>query len=140
MSLQNIFFITFSSILDLQTATKNHLVPPGCWAIILLHIIFYFLIYFCFFSNYKRKFIQKVTEVIEMNQLGCVGSRNKLQKQKKGLWSQGKGTAKAMYLAGKSGGWERQRLLFQHKALRLIWGGFKLTCYCYIHIQELSIF
>ena len=69
-----------------------------------------------------------------MNQLGCVGSRNKLQKQKKGLWSLVKGTAKAMYLAGKSGGRERQRLLFQHKALRLIWGGFKLTCYCYIHI------
>ena len=43
---------------------------------------------FQFFSKYKQKFIYKVTE-IEVSQLGCVGSGEKLQRQKKGRWSLG---------------------------------------------------
>ena len=40
-----------------------------------------------------------------MSQLGCVGSGNKLQKQKKGPWSLGKGEReKGMRLEGSRGG------------------------------------
>ena len=34
-------------------------------------------------------FLKEVTEVVEVSQLGYVGSGNKLQKQKKGPWSSG---------------------------------------------------
>ena len=43
----------------------------------LFHFIF-------FFSNYKRKFIEKVTDVVEVSQLGCLGSGNTFQRQQKG--------------------------------------------------------
>ena len=49
---------------------------------------------FCYFFFYKQKFIQKVTEVETVSQLGCVGSGNKLQRQKKGRWSLEKERAK----------------------------------------------
>ena len=44
----------------------------------------------------------KVTEVVQVSQLCCVGSGNKLQKQKKGPWSLGK--ARIMCLGGRRGG------------------------------------
>ena len=56
------------------------------------------------FSYYKRKFISKVTKVIEVSQLGCIRLGTKLQKQKKGHWNLGERKAKVMYLGG-SGGW-----------------------------------
>lgn len=43
-----------------------------------------------FFSNYKTKFIRKVTEVVEMSKMVCVGSGNRLKKQKLNPWSLGK--------------------------------------------------
>lgn len=56
-----------------------------------------------FFSNYKRKFIYKVTEITELSQLACIGSVNKLQRQKKGRPLELRRKAKIMLLAGKRG-------------------------------------
>ena len=50
------------------------------------------------FSNQKRKFIYKVTKAEKMRQLSCVGSGNRLQKQKKGTWSLGERKAKQPFL------------------------------------------
>ena len=45
-----------------------------------------------FLFQISTKFIEKVTEVVAVSQLDCVGSRNKLGKQK-GPWSLGEVTA-----------------------------------------------
>ena len=47
-----------------------------------------------FFSNYKTTFIKKVTKVVEMSQMDCVDSGNRLQKRKLGPWSLGERKAK----------------------------------------------
>ena len=48
--------------------------------------------------KYKQKFIEKVTEVEEVSQLGCVGSGNKLQWQQRGPPSLGERKAMEMHL------------------------------------------
>ena len=61
-------------------------------------------------SKYKRKFISKVTEVVEVSQLGCVGSGDKLQRQEKGPGNLGERKAKVMHGGGgKKRGRERYR-------------------------------
>ena len=50
------------------------------------------------------KFIRKVTEVEKVNQLGCMGSGSKLQKQKQGPWSLGeRERAQGLAMRGKEG-------------------------------------
>ena len=46
-------------------------------------------------------------EVVEVSQLGCLGSRNQLQKQKKGPWNLGERKAKVTPLGGRRGRRER---------------------------------
>ena len=52
--------------------------------------------------------MQKVTEGEEVSLPGCVGSRNKFQKQNKGPWSSEERSAKVRHL-GEEGGRERYR-------------------------------
>ena len=55
------------------------------------------LLFIYFFYKYKA------TEVEEVSQLGCMGSGNKIQKQKKGPWSLGENKAKVRHPGRKKG-------------------------------------
>lgn len=71
-----------------------------------------------FFSNYKRKLVDKVTEVVERSQLGCIGSGTKLLRQKKGCWSLGERKAKGKHLGESGGGQKGPALLLRGSAHR----------------------
>ena len=59
------------------------------------------LLFIYFFYKYKA------TEVEEVSQLGCMGSGNKLQKQKKGPGSSGESKAERRHLGKERGAPER---------------------------------
>lgn len=61
-------------------------------------VLFLFL-----FSNCKRELIWKVTEAVQVSQLGCVGSEKKLQRRKKVPGSLGDRKSKATCLPGQGG-------------------------------------
>lgn len=92
-----------------------------------------------------RKFIYKVTEIVEVSQLGFVGSGNKLQKQKKDSWSLEEGKEKVMRLAGSKEEWERHKraperastsssgLSYNFSSSERLYLNVRLTNYCLLY-------